>query len=122
LTATARTTKTPQTSIRYKILSTFDHAGNEERLYAHEAELLEKLGYNLTLAGAQLLGEDAARIADSVTHEQVGRLLDSEAQSDLLVSQMIKTGSWEENAGEVSRLFGCFRTGYREASLARRLD
>jgi predicted nucleotidyltransferase len=96
----------------YRILITFDRAGNESRLYDEETELLEALGYDLTLAGAQLLGRDAATISDSTTHEQIGLLLNSEAQMDLLISHMIQTGSYEENANRVARLLDCFRKGF----------
>lgn len=78
----------------YKILTTFDSAGNQDRLFDQEIELLEAVGHDLTLAGAQLLGRDAARIADS---------------------DMLKAASYEENASFVARLFECFRRGYLEA-------
>lgn len=36
-------------------------------------------------------------------------------QIDLLISDMIKTASYEENTIYVARLFDCFRRGYLEA-------
>ena len=36
-------------------------------------------------------------------------------QIDLLISDMIKTASYEENASFVVSLFDCFRRGYLEA-------
>lgn len=59
----------------YKILTTFDSAGNEDRLFGQESELLDAVGYDLTLAGAQLLGRDAARMTDSGATEQIVSLL-----------------------------------------------
>jgi predicted nucleotidyltransferase len=78
----------------HTILSTFDCAGNQDRLFDQETQLLDAVSYDLTLAGAQLLGR--------------------EMLADLLVSDMVKTASYEENAGFVLRLFDCFR-GYLEA-------
>ena len=102
----------------YKIITTFDSAGNQDRLFDQEIELLEAVGYDLTLAGAQLLGRDAARIADSAATEQIVSLLSSEVQVDLLISHMTKTASYEENADAVARIFDRFRRGYLEATPA----
>jgi predicted nucleotidyltransferase len=99
----------------YKILTTFDRTGNQDRLFDQEIEHLEAVGYDLTLAGARLLGRDAARIADSAATEQIVSLLSDDIQIDLLISDMIKTASYEENAGFVARMFDCFRRGYFEA-------
>lgn len=98
----------------YKILTTFDSAGNQDRIFDRELDLLESLGYDLTLAGARLLGRDAARIADSAATRQVVKLLNSETTVNLLVSHMITTSSYEENSEFVARLFDCFRQGYLE--------
>ena len=59
----------------YKILATYDRAGNEDRLFDQEIELLEGVEYDLTLAGALLLGRDGAHIADAITTEQIVGLL-----------------------------------------------
>jgi hypothetical protein len=45
-------------------------------------------------------------------------LLNSGIQVDLLVSHMIATASYEENADSVARIFDCFRQGYLEAAPA----
>ena len=77
----------------YKILVTYCSAGNENRIYDQEPGLLESVDYDLTLAGAQLLGRDAARISDSVAAGQIGNLLRSGAQTGLLINHMITTAS-----------------------------
>jgi hypothetical protein len=46
-----------------KILSEYADAGNEERLYADEIQLLEAADFDISAAGAQLLGKDARRIS-----------------------------------------------------------
>jgi predicted nucleotidyltransferase len=96
----------------YRILTAYDRAGNESRIYDEEMELLESVDYDLTLAGACLLGRDVARIAHSTTAHQIRNLLNSESQTDLLISHMVTTGSYEENAASVARIFDCFRRGY----------
>jgi len=82
----------------YKILTSFDRAGNQERIFEQEIELLESVDYDLTLAGAQLLGRDVARLADSAAATQIVNLLNSSTEVDLLISHMISTASYEENA------------------------
>jgi predicted nucleotidyltransferase len=99
----------------YRILSTFDSAGNQDRIFNQELELLESVDYDLTLAGARLLGRDAARIADSAAASQIVNLFNSDTQVNLLISHMITTASYEENAASVARILDCFRRGYLEA-------
>jgi predicted nucleotidyltransferase len=104
----------------YKILTTFDSAGNQDRLFDQEIELLAAVGHDLTLAGAELLGRDAACIADSNASEQITGLLISELLADLLISDMTRTASYEENTSYFIRLFDCFRRGYLEASKSKK--
>ena len=96
----------------YLLLTTYELAGNEERLFGEEFELLESVGYELTLAGARLLGRDAARVADREASKQIGKLLASEAKMDLLVSQMVTTASYEENTGAIIQMVENFRQGF----------
>lgn len=42
----------------YRLLSTYADAGNTDRLYENEMDLLEAVGFDLQLAGAELLGRD----------------------------------------------------------------
>ena len=100
----------------YKILTSFESAGNQDRIFDEELELLETVAFDLTLAGAHLLGRDAARIADSAASRQIVNLLNSETQVNLLISHMITTASYEENAALVARIFDCFRQGYLETA------
>ena len=100
----------------YKILTSFESAGNQDRIFDEELELLETVAFDLTLAGAHLLGRDAARIADSAASRQIVNLLSSETQVNLLISHMITTAPYEENAALVARIFDCFRQGYLETA------
>jgi predicted nucleotidyltransferase len=101
----------------YKLLATFDRAGNEDRIWDGELELLDSVEYDLTFAGAVILGRDVARIVDFDTAGQISTPLNSVTKVDLLVSHMITTSSYEEKAAWVARLFDCFRTGYLDAPL-----
>jgi predicted nucleotidyltransferase len=100
----------------YKILTGFEGAGNQNRIFDEELPLLETVSFDLTLAGAHLLGRDAARIADSAASRQIVNLLNSESQINLLISHMIATASYEENAVTVARIFDCFRQGYLDTA------
>ena len=95
----------------WTVLSSYAQAGNEDRIYEHEIDLLEKLGYDLTLAGASLLGRDARRVSGGGAARHIESLLATEAQADLLVSQML-AATYEENAPEVERLFEAFRKAF----------
>jgi predicted nucleotidyltransferase len=99
----------------YKIIATFDVAGNVDLIFDRELELLEAVEYDLTRAGAQLLGRAAARISDPATTEQIVLLLKSAEKVDLLLSDIIKTERCEENTAEPVRIFDCFRRGYLES-------
>jgi predicted nucleotidyltransferase len=100
----------------YNILNAFESAGNVDRIFERELDLLESVGYDLTLAGAQLLGRDAAHIADSAATGQIVKLLNNDAMVDLLVSHMLSTARLEENAEWVAMILDCFRRGYLEAA------
>jgi predicted nucleotidyltransferase len=102
----------------YKIISTYHNAGNHDRLFEEESDLLEVVGYDLTLAGAQILGRDAAGIADSAATDQIVSLLTSEAQVDLLGAHMITTRSYEETPKPAARILECFRRGFLESNIS----
>jgi predicted nucleotidyltransferase len=63
------------------LLFLMDHyaeAGNEERLYEKETELLQAEGFDETLAGIRLLGRDMATIASNATRETLSSILKAE--------------------------------------------
>jgi predicted nucleotidyltransferase len=67
------------------LLRQYGVAGNEDRLYGAEIGVLEIANYDLDLAGARLLGMDAARIAAPPTRGQILALFDDPARLDRLV-------------------------------------
>ena len=53
------------------IMNNYDHAGNTDRLYELEPELLEDSSFDTKEAGIRLLGRDMAKIADKDTLDKV---------------------------------------------------
>ena len=76
-----------------KILSEYADAGNEERLYADEIQLLEAADFDITAAGAQLLGKDARRISGAETTASLTNILANASLKQELVNQMIQSGN-----------------------------
>jgi predicted nucleotidyltransferase len=87
----------------YTLLTTYADAGNTDRLYDHEMDLLAAVAYDMELAGAELLGRDVARICSSPALAQVRTLLQSEAEIERLANQMVQTSTYTEAAAVVER-------------------
>lgn len=60
------------------IMQKYEEAGNFERLYEEEQELLQEENFDTRLAGIRLLGRDMARISDLDTLRIVRKILDGE--------------------------------------------
>lgn len=98
------------------LLLLFTHhadAGNLDRIYGEELLLLEVAQFDLELAGAELLGRDAARICQQETLRQLQVLLSSERLVDQLARQMNQTSFIDEAQVErVANLLQGFRRGF----------
>lgn len=76
------------------LLFLMDHyaeAGNEDRLFEDELELMQSEGFDLTLAGIRLLGRDLASVATEATAEVIRRILTAETDEEgrlRLIQQM----------------------------------
>jgi len=46
----------------YRLLTAYADAGNTDRLYENEMDLLEAVGFDMQVAGAELLGHDVAHL------------------------------------------------------------
>lgn len=46
----------------YRLRTAYADAGNTDRLYDHEMDLLEAVSFDIALAGAELLRHDVARL------------------------------------------------------------
>jgi predicted nucleotidyltransferase len=92
-----------------RLLTYYADAGNLDRLYEHELDLLEAVEFDLELAGAQLLGSDVVRICQTETRRQISALLTSARLLDQLIIQMNRTeltgGSQEERIAGLLRRF-----------------
>jgi predicted nucleotidyltransferase len=76
------------------IMQKYEYAGNFDRLYAEEQDLLQEEIFDTRLAGIRLLGRDMARIADPDTLRTVKTILDSETGERpryRLVADMIRS-------------------------------
>jgi predicted nucleotidyltransferase len=94
----------------YRLLTAYADAGNIDRIYDHEFDLLEAVEYNMELAGSELLGRDVASIGSSHAMDQVRSLLASEENRERLVRQMAQT-TYAEAAPTVGRIASCFCRG-----------
>lgn len=95
------------------VLLYYGDAGNLDRLYEQEMPLLEAAGFDIDLAGAQLLGRDTARICHEDTRARIRALLDSEPLVDQLIVQMAGAGFLEDAQAErISSLLKQFCEGF----------
>lgn len=77
----------------FTLLRQYGDAGNEDRLYVEHLQILEAEGFDVELAGAVLLGVDAARSISASTRNQLRDILDSTDQMEELTTQMIASTS-----------------------------
>jgi predicted nucleotidyltransferase len=97
----------------HRLLAAYADAGNLDRIYEEELGLLEDAGYDMELAGSQLLGRDAARICQQETRRQAVAILASEQLVDQLSQQMHQAGFEEEQQAErISNLLKRFCAGF----------
>jgi predicted nucleotidyltransferase len=73
----------------YTLLKDYGDAGNEDRLYGAELSVLEVEGYDFELAGARLIGRDAAGVISEDTRKRVRDILESEPLMEQLTNQII---------------------------------
>jgi len=64
------------------LMRTYLDAGNQERLYSEEADLMEKEDFDYDLVSARLLGRDVAAILRPKTRDAILRILDKETGGD----------------------------------------
>jgi len=73
------------------IMHEYEQAGNFDRLYDKELNLLEEEGFDTQLASIRLLGRDMAMIVDKDTAREVRSILDAETHSPYnLITNMIR--------------------------------
>ncbi len=108
----------------FLIMSEYEHAGNFDRLYETEQDLLQEEGFDNQLAGIRLLGRDMAMIADKSTACEVKSILDTETDrqsNQNLIIDMIKEKPRVDNDFEIIYLrLAKLKQGFNEG-IARQL-
>lgn len=96
-----------------RLMETYADAGNTDRLYEFEGEELERVGYDMELAGAHLLGKDARSLTSETNRSRLGEAL-SEPMVDSLVLAMTRVrGSLEDHNEYSAALLSGFLRGFR---------
>lgn len=73
----------------HTLLKEYGDAGNEDRLYGEALNILEAEGYDVEIAGARLLGGDAAAVVSADTRRRVRDILESDREMEDLTNQII---------------------------------
>ena len=73
----------------YTLLRQYGDAGNEDRLFGEDMNVLEAEGYDFELAGARLIAHDAARVVSADTQKRLREILESNALMEELTNQII---------------------------------
>jgi predicted nucleotidyltransferase len=98
------------------IMRRYVEAGNEDRLYGEEADVLDTVAHDVDLAGPRLLGKDAGRLIADATRKQIFALLRDDAVVQRLVKDMARAiRGVEDSISEAERLLAQFRSGLEEA-------
>lgn len=101
-----------------RLMETYADAGNADRLYELESEELERVDFDLRLAGVYLLGKDAYLITNEDTRAQLSAALTVE-QIDRLVHKMARSRSaFDDHTQYSAALLNGFLRGLRLASRA----
>jgi predicted nucleotidyltransferase len=103
----------------YRLMTSYADAGNTDRIYDTEMDLLEAAGYDMELAGAELLGRDVRGLATPRMLEQIRLLLKSESDFERLVNQIART-TYAEARPAIERAVRSFQRGLIEASVRQR--
>jgi predicted nucleotidyltransferase len=94
----------------YRLLTSYADAGNADRLYDSEMDLLDAVGFDMELAGAELLGRDVRRVCLPPLLIRLQSLVDSEIEFERLVLQ-IGQMTYAEALPGVARIVASFRRG-----------
>lgn len=99
------------------LMVNYAEAGNLDRLYGPESELLQGEDFDQTLAGIRLLGRDMGAMAAAVTGQAVQAILGAETgeqQRYRLVIDMVKTARIRDRSDEVLANLGKLAEGFSE--------
>lgn len=99
------------------LLVNYAAAGNQERLYDEQYELVERYGHQLELAGAALLGRDTAALASTQTRELITQVLAFGTDYPRILDHMMALSArlFEPTPELTELVFNAFRDGFRGA-------
>lgn len=94
------------------LMRTYAYAGNTDRLYGNEIEVLAATGYDLEMAAARLLGKDVAIAVSATTRDRLSGMMSDQQTIERLVTHMAKALIAKSNAIEAAeRFLGEFKAG-----------
>ncbi|MEX2223084.1 MAG: nucleotidyl transferase AbiEii/AbiGii toxin family protein [Candidatus Rokuibacteriota bacterium] len=96
------------------LLRQYGAAGNEDRLYGAEIGVMEASSYDLDLADARLLGQDAARISGTETRTRLLGSLDEERMEQLARAMARQMGAAADPVAAARALIGQLVAGLRD--------
>lgn len=95
------------------LLRTYHDAGNRNRLYEEELQLLESVEYDLELAGPRLLGKDIANMTIGSTSTSVSQILNDEAMFNRLSTDIARgLGAYDDPVAAAENLLKQLRIGF----------
>lgn len=98
------------------LLRSYGEAWNQDRLYADADDLLQRFGYDNALAGAALIGRDAATIAAPGTLEQIRGIV----RDELSAESMVLAGDMGGRTADNVALLEALLVGLQDTALSRR--
>ncbi|MBI5329678.1 MAG: nucleotidyl transferase AbiEii/AbiGii toxin family protein [Betaproteobacteria bacterium] len=111
--------ETPKDATDFLLIARYyADAGNYDRLYETESALLQAVDFDPELAGAMLLGKDAAVVCSASTEKTVSNILTDAYLKQRLIDQLLRTTlSSGENSitSRVEQFVGAFLNGFRDA-------
>jgi predicted nucleotidyltransferase len=107
------------------LMDNYAEAGNLDRLYENEVELLTEEGFDQTLAGIRLLGRDLAFVTTAATGETIRAILETETSEQgryRLMQDMVRgihlSDRSDEIIGKIKKLFEGFSEKFQKAGAA----
>ncbi|NYH19805.1 putative nucleotidyltransferase [Paraburkholderia bryophila] len=99
------------------LLVNYAAAGNQERLYDEQYELVERYGHQLELAGAALLGRDTAALASPQTRGLITQVLAFGTDYPRILDHMMALSArlFEPTPELTELVFNAFRDGFHGA-------
>lgn len=95
----------------HRLLTSYADAGNTDRLYEREMDLLQAFDFDMERAGAELLGRDVASVCSPGALDQIRALVKSERELERLTNQMIQSSAYPEASAAVARMVNAFCRG-----------